>query len=876
MTRLESSATGLPSDREHAGMRDHAPSTRASSHQPQAADLRPLEDRIGEAYGAHQAGHAEIAEQAYRRILSDVPQQVDVLFLLSALLQASQPDQAAELARRAVQFSAGRGGIGVSPGSLHDHYAQCLARTGSSPALEIEQLKEAVRLEPGPPERLFRLADAERRAGLTDAAAHTLAQYLGHRPDDLNARTNLGALQIGTGALADAIRTLKQVIARQPDHEEALLNLALALKRFGQEEASLDAYRQALKASGSEVADIVRRAATPPLLLDGLDLDSAGPIVTVAAPALVSLPGGAVHPNTDGAGKKLRIALIYPPPWKLPPADDLTPGMPFGPPDAFNNDNPNDDLDEDFRTIPYGLLTLAAEARQAGHEVSIHNLSVTPWNEVVRLISTLDADFFGLSAFTANRRGLGALSELIRQHHPTAHIAAGGPFVTALPAETLHYYRAIDTAVIGEGETTFIEMLDAIAVGKSTRGIAGTAWRQDEAIAFGPGRARIKELDALASPFDHFTSYIVMTSRGCPSKCTFCGSITTWGTKLRFHSAEACIDIFRQALARLPVPFIAVKDDTFTAHRKRTLAVCDAIAEQKLNFLWSCDTRVDSLDDEMLRRMRLAGCQMISLGIESGSPEVLRTMRKDTTPETMLAATLGASQYGIHVRHYQLVLNRGEPRETRDETVKLIRACRPETFMFYALAFYPGTEDWTWIGEQQGLKPDIFFRNAFRELTVGIGRDAEVRDLSRHLACEIGAFHGFSYSVEEREAVVALLPDLHCAHVELANAYCRAGRPDDADRALDRATALGFPITAMLMNQRACIALERNRPAEAIALLEGVDPALRCKLVQQNLDTLKKWLPESAKIDAIKPLLNDSVLAIDYQTQRNLGGSSKE
>jgi radical SAM superfamily enzyme YgiQ (UPF0313 family) len=559
--------------------------------------------------------------------------------------------------------------------------------------------------------------------------------------------------------------------------------------------------------------------------------------------------------------KKLRIVLIYPPPWQMPSPGDPPMGMPFGPP--LNRDDR--DLDEDFQQITYGLLTIAAQAKRAGHDVSIHNASTFLWRDMVALIAGAEADIFGISAFTANRRGMGAVAALIRQHHPHAHITVGGPFITALPLETLRHFQDIDTAVIGEGEDTFMELLECIGSGRPTVGIPGTAWRNGEEVFLGPTRPRIKNLDTLASPFDHFTSHIVMTSRGCPSRCTFCGSFTTWGTKLRFHSVESCLDIFNKALARLSVPFIAIKDDTFTAQRRRAIAVCDAIIESKMNFLWSCDTRVDSLDDELLFKMRMAGCQRISFGVESGSPQILESIHKKTTPEMVLEITRAAQKYGMHIRFYMIIGNRGETPETIQQSIDLIKLARPSYFTFSYLSFYPGTEEWEILREQQGMTPDVFFTNDFKELSVATNRTKEWDYVLLQIKCDIGKLDGFGYTVEEREASAGLLPNLHSVHTDLANAYFRAGRLDEAASALNRAEELGFPIRGLLYNQRACIALARNEVGGALTLL---DQAIRChphRIVIKNLQNLRTWADTPLALRGKPPMLNDSIQAGDFR-----------
>jgi radical SAM superfamily enzyme YgiQ (UPF0313 family)/Flp pilus assembly protein TadD len=694
------------------------------------------------------------------------------------------------------------------------------------------------------------------------------------------AQSNLGNTLLKLDRLDEAEAFCRQALSIRPDFSDAHGHLGAILQKLNRPEEALASYRLSLSSLGNWESAI-HRLTSPLVSLTGITMGglsgakheeaSDGPATapndhqtSKTMPTL--LPNRqtrssreAMHPNSVKSNK-LRIVLIYPPPWRIPPPRDVSSGMPFGPPRGGHGSS----LTGDFKTIPFGLLSIAAQAMRAGHDVRVFNLSVCSWEEVVTTIAQTKADVYGISAFTANRRGMGAVAELIRRLHPQAHITAGGPFVSALPLDTLKYYSSIDTAVIGEGEGTFLELLERLGSKHSTTGIAGTAWRNGTEIKVEPRRQRINDLDTLASSFDHFSSHIVMTSRGCPGKCSFCGSFTTWGKELRFHSVEFCLTTFKKALDRLSVPFLAIKDDTFTADRNRAVAICDEIINSKLNFLWSCDTRVDSVDDALLRKMRLAGCQMISLGVESGAPEILKSMNKKISPEMVLNVTRSAQKYGMHVRYYMIFLNRGETPHTLEQSIELIKNGRPNRFFFSPLSFYPGTKDWEMLSKEQGLTSDIFFTNDFSELTVSINRQRAVNRAWAKIVCDIGAIDGFDYTVAEREEIARQLPSLHVVHIELAHAYYRAGRLDEATLELARAKELKFPIRNILSNQHACIALARGEIDNALAILSRAIQVNNDNVVAANMRTARLLANGSLNKQSALQRLNDSVQAIDY------------
>jgi radical SAM superfamily enzyme YgiQ (UPF0313 family) len=155
----------------------------------------------------------------------------------------------------------------------------------------------------------------------------------------------------------------------------------------------------------------------------------------------------------------MRILLLNPPPWKIPaPGEEADPSG-EGPPEGWS---PERRFDGDEVVIPYGLLSLAAQALRAGHDVKVFNAYVFAWRDITDLIRHLPADLYGLSCFTGNRRGAVSLSRLIRKMHPQATIVVGGPHADALPREMPEHCEAIDGIVTGEGETTFSELVDGL------------------------------------------------------------------------------------------------------------------------------------------------------------------------------------------------------------------------------------------------------------------------------------------------------------------------------------------------------------------------------------------------------------------------------
>ncbi len=536
----------------------------------------------------------------------------------------------------------------------------------------------------------------------------------------------------------------------------------------------------------------------------------------------------------------MRVALLYPPPWKIALPGDAPYPRGEGPP----KDHREGDLDPDFWQAPYGLLSLAAQAIAAGHQVKVLNLSSYAWPRVQEVLRGLEADLWALSCWTANRRGVAFVAQAIKQAHPGTHVLVGGPHATPFAEELLAHHEHIDTVSVGESEEQFLELCARIEAGASLGAIAGTVYRDRGAVRRGPARAAIHDLDTLESVHAHFDTHIVMTSRGCPWACTFCGAENTWGRGFRGQSVAYTLDALERALERAPVRMLQIKDDTFTTNKKRVLELCRGIRERQLRFLWSCDTRVDVLDETLLREMRLAGCQRLSLGVESGSPSILRAVDKKITVEKILASADLAKKYGVKLRFYMMLGTRGETAETFRETLQFLERARPHQYLFSCLSIYPGTRDFQEAEAAGTVKREWFFTDDFQELKMPFDAPPELaRTMNDWFAKNKGLRTAYEETADECRAVLARLDDHPPAHLDVAGACHREGDLEGTEHHAKRALELGHPCPGLAHNYLACVAATRR---DLDAVQEHLRIALRTDprhfVVAQNAEALRVWL----------------------------------
>ena len=502
----------------------------------------------------------------------------------------------------------------------------------------------------------------------------------------------------------------------------------------------------------------------------------------------------------------LRVLLLYPPPWKIAAPGQASPGR-DGPPPNYQDG----DLDPDFHQTPYGLFTLGANAVRDGHSVKVLNLSNYPWSEVDKIVAELEPDVVGLSCWTANRRGVALASDLIKRHHPGATVIVGGPHATPLAREMLQHHSSIDAVVTGEGELSFAELLARVGQGGSLAGIAGTWTRGESGPVAGPPQRNIDDLDTLANPHELYDTHIVMTSRGCPWQCTFCGAETSWGRGFRAQSIDYVLDGLEHALRRLPVRMLQIKDDTFTTNKKRVIKLCQGMRRRKLRFLWSCDTRVDVLNEELLKEMRLAGCERLSLGVESGSQRILDAIQKKIRVDEIVEATRMAKKFGIKVRFYMMLGNRGETRESFRETLEFLDHAAPHSYIFSCLSIYPGTTDFVDALAAGKISRKDYFEQTFQELKVPYDASPELtREMNEWFAAHRGVRECYSPTAAECRQIVAELGEHAPAELDLARALFVEGNLTAAEDHARRAIELDHPAPGLVLNLLACIAHARG------------------------------------------------------------------
>ncbi len=362
---------------------------------------------------------------------------------------------------------------------------------------------------------------------------------------------------------------------------------------------------------------------------------------------------------------------------------------------------------------PLGLAYIAAVLREAGHNVILldsENLVMT-YDDISDLIKKEKPDVVGISSATVNFGNAVRIAGLAKQSAEPV-VVLGGNHATSLPEEVLGDHPEIDIVVIGEGEITMRELCDAMdSSGKvDYDSIQGLAFRKEDGqIIKSPPRPLIMDLDSLPLPARdllpmknynvqiHLSSVrgikaSMISSRGCPGQCAFCAIHLTMGRKTRVRSVESVVGEMEHLVYQYKAKYIQFYDDTFTINYQRVLDICNLIIKRKLKVKWFAHARVNTVDENLLRLMKRAGCAHVSFGIESGNQTILKTIKKGTTLEQARKAVSVCQRAGIKTLTTFMIGNPGETQETVRDTIDFAIELNPDIAVFSILVPLPGTE----------------------------------------------------------------------------------------------------------------------------------------------------------------------------------------
>lgn len=338
------------------------------------------------------------------------------------------------------------------------------------------------------------------------------------------------------------------------------------------------------------------------------------------------------------------------------------------------------------------------------------------WPELLEIIKKEKPEYIISHVITSTSKNDLKLFKEVKKINSDIRTITMGPHVTALTKDTLNENPDLDFILLHEPEITFKELIETTEKKENNFDeIKGLAFRENNDVKINKKREYIENLNELpiprhdllplnkyVFPFMASSFTFVIPSRGCPYPCTFCRQPIMWDKKFRSRSPKSIIQELK-FLKQLGLKEFIFQSDTFTIDKKIVNELCQKMIDEKLNFRWSCNSRIDTVDRQTLEIMKKAGCWMIAYGIESGSQEILDKSKKEITLEQIREIINLTDSVGIKIYGYFIIGLIGETKETINQTINLAKKL-PITFaIFHTASPYPQTELYNELKEKGWL-----------------------------------------------------------------------------------------------------------------------------------------------------------------------------
>ena len=393
---------------------------------------------------------------------------------------------------------------------------------------------------------------------------------------------------------------------------------------------------------------------------------------------------------------------------------------------------------------PLGLLYLAASQKKfSSHEVEV--LDTQPLRfSYENLRSHLEGcryDVVGVAAMTFTLIDAYKTVRLVREVMPDAAVVLGGTHIHLFPEESINL-KGVDYALMGEAEESFLHFLDGFADPAMLPRIPGLVYKVGREVrqnSFLP----LKNLDGIPFPdrslleVNHYSSLLskgalsttIISSRGCPFQCAFCDRPLSPVTSLfRYRSPGSVVDELEECVG-LNIRDFLFYDDTFTVKRDRVLAICEEILRRNLQIRWDIRTRVDLVDEEMLRMLKRAGCQAVHYGVEAGNDRILKVIKKGFPISKVREIFHLTRRIGVETLAYFMIGLPSEREEDIQDTFDLARELKPDYAHFSIFSPYPGTELYN-----LGLEKGIIVKDIWREFASNPHEDFKIPVWEEHFS----------------------------------------------------------------------------------------------------------------------------------------------
>ncbi|MDD3985486.1 MAG: radical SAM protein [Methanobacterium sp.] len=370
---------------------------------------------------------------------------------------------------------------------------------------------------------------------------------------------------------------------------------------------------------------------------------------------------------------------------------------------------------------PLGIAQLASYLREKKFEVGLIDAVALDYTveKLIEEISLMKPKIVGFSALTSNFNRAVSAATAIKKKFPKILTLIGGHHATILPKEVIKQNKCFDILVFGEGELTSEKIIREYKKTKwdiekflenynTLEEIKGIVFRKKGKIIQNEAGNLIKNLDELPYiardllpmkkyqplPNQYKRKPIIhmVVIRGCPFNCSFCSNNAVFGRKIRAMSPKRVVEEIKYVIKEYGAKEISFWDDMLTVNKKWINEFCNLLIKNKVDITWTCYSRVDTINLEMLKLMKKAGCWNIFFGYESGNQELLNNINKGTNLQQIEQANKWCKEAGIEIRASFMIALPGETPEMAQKTIEFAKRLDPDYAQFCITTPFPGTK----------------------------------------------------------------------------------------------------------------------------------------------------------------------------------------
>ncbi|MCK5407001.1 MAG: radical SAM protein [Candidatus Krumholzibacteria bacterium] len=377
---------------------------------------------------------------------------------------------------------------------------------------------------------------------------------------------------------------------------------------------------------------------------------------------------------------------------------------------------------------PLGILALATSVKKfTGDKHSVEVLDCQPrqltHEQMEAYFEENSFDVVGITAMTFTLIDVIMIARTIKRTNPECKVVLGGPHVHIYPEETINL-ECVDYLIQGEGELAILDFLEALEGKRSFLSVPGIVYKDNGQVVNNGIAPKIPDLDQVPYPdrrllpIEHYGSLLgrhnltttMFTSRGCPFRCTFCDrpmSPTISG--FRWRSAQHVVDELEEIVG-MGISEVLIYDDTFSVRKDRVLEICDEILSRGVKVTWDVRAHVNTVNADLLKRMKQAGCDRIHYGVESGNDRMLKVIKKNTKVKRVKQTFAETRKAGIEALAYFMIGQQTETQSDILDTMQLAKDLKPDYCHFTIFCPYPATEIYE-TGLARGFIKEDVWRN---------------------------------------------------------------------------------------------------------------------------------------------------------------------